>query len=106
MLIPVKSDKSAGYVVRTDSLSSFLCYNRKMNEKDQIDKLSKIADIVNKKLIALLAIDGGVGAYAVKFIEQNNVFGYALGVIFIIVSIGVAYNYNELNRLKQAVEEL
>ena len=53
-----------------------------MNEKDQIDKLSKIADIVNKKLIALLAIDGGVGAYAVKFIEQNNVFGYALGVIF------------------------
>ena len=30
--------------------------------KDTIDKLSKIADIVNKKLIALLAIDGGIGA--------------------------------------------
>ncbi|MDD2448841.1 MAG: hypothetical protein PHS42_05860 [Sulfurimonas sp.] len=73
--------------------------------KDTIDKLSKIADIVNKKLIALLAIDGGIGAYAVKFIEQNNIFGYALGIIFIIVSVGVAYNYNELNRLKKNMEE-
>ena len=73
--------------------------------KDTIDKLSKIADIVNKKLIALLAIDGGIGAYAVKFIEENNIFGYALGIIFIIVSVGVAYNYNELNRLKKNMEE-
>ena len=74
--------------------------------KDIIDKFSKIADVVNKKLIALLAIDGGVGAYAVKFIEQNNIFGYALGIIFIVVSVGVAYNYNELNRLKKNMEEL
>ncbi|MDQ1243859.1 MAG: hypothetical protein QG565_199 [Campylobacterota bacterium] len=83
-------------------------YNFDMNKderKDIIDKLSKIADIVNKKLIALLAIDGGVGAYAVKFIEQNNIFGYALGIIFIVVSVGVAYNYNELNRLKKNMEE-
>lgn len=77
----------------------------KDERKDIIDKLSKIADIVNKKLIALLAIDGGVGAYAVKFIEQNNIFGYALGIIFIVVSVGVAYNYNELNRLKKNMEE-
>jgi len=75
-----------------------------MNEKEQIDKLSKVADIVNKKLIALLAIDGGVGAYAIRFIEQNSLFGYMLGVIFIIVSVGVAYNYNELNSLKQTME--
>ncbi|MFA5233120.1 MAG: hypothetical protein WC390_01880 [Sulfurimonas sp.] len=74
--------------------------------KDIIDKLSKVAEIVNKKLIALLAIDGGVGAYAVKFIEQNNIFGYALGMIFVVVSVGVAYNYNELNRLKKNMEEL
>ena len=52
-----------------------------------------------------MAIDGGVGAYAVKFIEQNNIFGYALGIIFIVVSVGVAYNYNELNRLKKNMEE-
>jgi hypothetical protein len=77
-----------------------------MNAKDQIDKLSKVADIVNKKLIILLAIDGGVGAYAIKFIELNNLFGYALGAIFMVVSIGVAYNYNELNRLKHLIEEL
>jgi hypothetical protein len=74
--------------------------------KDRIDKLSKVADIVNKKLIVLLAIAGGVGAYAVKFIEENNLFGYALGMIFIVVSIGIAYNYNELNRLKHTIEEL
>ena len=55
-----------------------------MMNKDQIDKLTKVADIVNKKLIVLLAIDGGVGAYAVRFIEQNNVFGYVLGIIFIV----------------------
>jgi len=75
-------------------------------QKTSIDKLSKIADIVHKKLIALLAIDGGIGAYAVKFLEQNNIFGYALGIIFVIVSVGVAYNYNELNRLKKNIEEL
>lgn len=74
--------------------------------KDRIDKLSKVADIVNKKLIVLLAIAGGVGAYAVKFIEENNLFGYALGMIFIVVSVGIAYNYNELNRLKNSIEEL
>lgn len=55
-------------------------------------------------MIALLAIDGGVGAYAIRFIEQNSLFGYMLGVIFIIVSVGVAYNYNELNSLKQTME--
>lgn len=74
--------------------------------KDRIDKLSKVADIVNKKLIALLVIAGGIGAYAVKFIEQNNIFGYALGMIFVVVSVGIAYNYNELNRLKHTIEEL
>jgi nicotinamide riboside transporter PnuC len=74
--------------------------------KERIDKLSKAADIVNKKLIVLLAIAGGIGAYAVKFIEQNNIFGYALGIIFIVVSVGVAYNYSELNRLKHMIEEL
>lgn len=69
-------------------------------------KLVKIADIVNKKLIVLLAIDGGVGAYAIKFIVLNNLFGYAFGAIFMVVSVGVAYNYNELNRLKNSIEKL
>jgi hypothetical protein len=83
----------------------YFWYNCGMN-KDEIDKLSKVADIVNKKLIVLLAIAGGIGAYAVKFIEQNNLFGYLLGMIFIVVSIGIAFNYNELNRLKHTIEEL
>ncbi len=81
-------------------------YNCQMQIKEKIDKLSKIADIVNKKLIVLLAIDGGVGAYSIKFIEQNNYFGYMLGIIFIVVSMGIAYNYNELNNLKREIEEL
>jgi len=84
----------------------YFCYNHKMERKEKIDKLSKIADIVNKKLIVLLAIDGGVGAYAIKFIEQVNIFGYMLGIIFITVSMGIAYNYNELNKLKREIEEL
>lgn len=71
-----------------------------------LDKLSKIADVVNKKLIALLAIDGGIGAYTIKFIEKNMLFGYILGIIFIVISIGIAYNYNELNKLKKEMEEL
>ena len=86
------------------TITSFL-YNDNMN-KNHIDKLSKVAYIVNKKLIVLLAIAGGIGAYAVKFIEQNNLFGYALDMIFIVVSVGIAYNYNELNRLKHTIEEL
>lgn len=53
-----------------------------------------------------MAIDGGVGAYTIKFIEQVNIFGYMLGIIFITVSMGIAYNYNELNKLKREIEEL
>lgn len=77
-----------------------------MEDKDKLDKLSKLSEIVNKKLVALLAIGGGVGAYAIKFMEQNNSFGYALGMIFVIVPTGIAYNYSELNRIKKTIEEL
>jgi hypothetical protein len=35
-----------------------------------------------------------------------NLFGYALRAIFMVVSVGVAYNYNELYRLKNSIEEL
>lgn len=71
-------------------------YNCRMQTKEKIDKLSKIADIVNKKLIVLLAIDGGVGAYSIKFIEQANYFGYMLGVIFVVVSVLIISHLNVL----------
>ncbi|MFA6761250.1 MAG: hypothetical protein WCR69_09430 [Sulfuricurvum sp.] len=77
-----------------------------MQSKDKIDKLYKIADITNKKLIVLLAIDGGIGAYSIKFIEQGDLFGYIFGLVFIIVSMAIAYNYNELNKIKRTMEEI
>jgi len=48
-----------------------LCYTWFMDKpdvKEEIDLLSKIIDSLYKKLIILLAIDGGFGAYAIKFL--------------------------------------
>ncbi len=39
-----------------------------MEIKDKAELLSKLIDALYKKLIVLLAISGGFGAYSVKFI--------------------------------------
>jgi len=45
----------------------------------------------------LLAIDGGFGAYAIKFLQDENWIGYGFTFIFIFVAIAIFYTYIDLN---------
>ncbi len=69
----------------------------KPDVKEEIDLLSKIIDSLYKKLIILLAIDGGFGAYAIKFLQDGNWIGYGFAFVFIFVAIAIFYTYIDLN---------
>lgn len=77
-------------------------------KKEYLDLLSKKSDVINKKAILLLAVSGGVGAYAVKFLfESNNtLLGYLFGTVFAISSVGVFINYSKLNKIEKKIEEI
>ncbi len=76
--------------------------------KDIIDILSKKSDVINKKAILLLAISGGIGAYAIKFLFDTNnlILGYLFASVFIVASIGVFVNYLKLHKIEKRIEEL
>ncbi len=77
-------------------------------KKEYLDLLSKKSDIINKKAIILLAVSGGVGAYAVKFLfdTNNSLLGYLFGAVFAISIIGIFINYNKLNKIEKKIEEI
>lgn len=77
-------------------------------KKEYLDLLSKKSDIINKKAIILLAVSGGVGAYAVKFLfdTNNSLLGYLFGAVFAISVIGIFINYNKLNKIEKRIEEI
>ncbi|OYW79168.1 MAG: hypothetical protein B7Z27_06055, partial [Sphingobacteriia bacterium 32-37-4] len=54
--------------------------------KDKADIISKRAEVINKKIIALLAIDGAMWVYGIK--ENGIVLLFAL-FIFLISSIAL-----------------
>jgi uncharacterized membrane protein YraQ (UPF0718 family) len=74
-----------------------------MKIKDKVDLVSKIADVVYKKMIVLLATVGGSGSYA---ISQSGFLQVAMFAIFIFFIVGVIYNYFELNGIKKELEEI
>ncbi len=78
------------------------------DKKEYLDLLSKKSDIINKKAIILLAVSGGVGAYAVKFLFDTNnpLLGYLFGAVFAISVIGIFINYNKLNKIEKKIEEI
>jgi nicotinamide riboside transporter PnuC len=69
----------------------------KVGIKDDSDLITKIIDSLYKKLIILLAIDGGFGAYAIKFLQNGNWIGYGFALIFVFVAIAIFYSYIDLN---------
>ncbi len=77
-------------------------------KKEYLDLLSKKSDIINKKAIILLAVSGGVGAYAIKFLfdTNNSLSGYLFGAVFTISAIGIFINYNKLNKIEKLIEEI
>jgi len=68
-----------------------------MKQEQKTEALSKLIDALYKKLVVLVAIAGGFGAYAVKFLQNENLIGYIFIVIFIFVSTAVFYTYVKLN---------
>ena len=72
----------------------------------RIDFLSKIIDSLYKKLVILLAISGGFGAYAIKFLSESNWVGYLFATVFIFVSIAVFVSYSKLNIFVKKLERM
>jgi hypothetical protein len=77
--------------------------------QDDIELISKIIDSLYKKLIVLLAIGGGFGAYSIKFLQDENWVGIGFTFVFIFVSIAIFYTYIDLNyfvkKLKRIYDE-
>ncbi len=68
-----------------------------MKQEQKTEALSKLIDALYKKLVVLVAIAGGFGAYAVKFLQNENLIGYIFIVVFIFISTAVFYTYVKLN---------
>lgn len=77
-----------------------------MKNYDKIDAISKAIDGLYKKLIVLLAISGGFGAYAIKFLQEFNWVGYLFATVFIVVSIAVFVTYTKLNIFVKKLERI
>ena len=71
-----------------------------------MDNLSKLVDSYYKKLLILLAIDGGVWVYGVKFIEKYFFFSFLLFFIFLFISYIIIINYVKMNQKIKQMEEM
>ncbi len=72
--------------------------------KDRVDILVKKADILYKKVVILLALAGGSGAYVVKFSQQGNfILSVVLGLFFIFSAIGIGMLYMKLDGLEKGI---
>ncbi len=63
----------------------------------KIEALAKLIDALYKKLVVLVAIAGGFGAYAIKYIESSQWLGYPFAMIFVLVTIAIFGTYLQLN---------
>ena len=78
----------------------------RMSIKDKIELVSKTVDALYKKLVVLVVISGGFGAYAIKFVQESHWVGYIFICAFIFVSIGVFITYVKLNKKKKKIERM
>jgi len=74
-----------------------------MKIKERVDISSKLADIIYKKMVILLAVVGGSGSYAIK---ADGVLQIVLFFVAGIFSLGLVINYFELNNIKRFLEEI
>jgi len=75
-----------------------------MDLKDRVDVLAKKADLLYKKVVILLALAGGSGAYAVKFSQQGNfLLSVVLGMFFIFSTTGVGMLYMKIDSLEKGI---
>ena len=81
-------------------------YNDGMETKDQIDVYAKSIDALYKKTVILLAIAGGFGAYAIKFLSNGNWTGFVFAAVFLLVSVAIFITYARLNVLVNKLERM
>ena len=64
------------------------------------------SELIYKKLIVLLAMSGGSGAYTVRFYE-HHMYGITVFFVsfFLISVLGISINFQEINKIKRVVEE-
>jgi len=64
--------------------------------------MDKVVDALYKKLVILLAVEGGLWIYTIKFFEQNNLLYVVLGFLF--VALIIIVNYVKMNKFIKRME--
>ena len=77
-----------------------------MKVKERVEHIAKMIDALYKKLIILLAIAGGFGAYMMKLLLAANWLGYVFMFIFAFVSIAIFGTYLKLNNFIKTLERM
>jgi hypothetical protein len=77
-----------------------------MNNKEAIEYLSKLIDSLYKKLLVLLAIAGGFGAYSISFLKEGNSLGYAFLIVFGWSSVAILIAYLKLSENIKKLEDI
>ena len=72
-----------------------------------MDNLSKLIDSYYKKILVLLAVDGGIWIYLIKFFEK----GYYLVTIifslfFLFIGVIIFVNYVKMNKVIRKMEDI
>ncbi len=72
-----------------------------------MDNLSKLVDSYYKKLLILLAIDGGVWVYMIKFFEKAYyILSMFLFFVFFFIGLIIFTNYVKMNKKIKKMEEI
>lgn len=74
--------------------------------KDTADIIAKEAEIVYKKIVVLLAINGVVGGFGLSVFDKSFIIGLMLFVPFAIISFGIVLAYLKLNKLENLIKGL
>ncbi len=72
----------------------------------KLEILKLKSELIYKKLIVLLAVAGGSGAYVVRFYEEET-YGIAIFflIAFLISGLGIGINFQEINSIKKILEK-
>jgi len=74
--------------------------------KDKADIIAKEAEIVYKKIVVLLAINGAIGGFGLSVFDKSLAIGLMLFLPFAIISFGIVLAYLKLNRLEYHIKGL
>jgi len=74
-----------------------------LESKEKIDLIAKQSEIINKKLIANLAIASGTWIYGLK---EGDIIGFLSLFFFVLSAFGIGLNMLKLGQLFNELQEL